>query len=217
MPKINIDDYDLDNYDDLYDDLISETQSIKNQSRSKKSSSYKEEFQKAPSRQSQNKIQAKARHREEEDILNESDQDIKDEPIRTMAQAAREEAYQKRKEQQEQQKQYHYQAPQARPSVPQALVSQNAQIQPKPTFTFGPNTHEIKSIKIDFDRVVGMERVQGEFKGNETFGIVFRFKGSAGSSRTIWFGRNIYERDAVFVSESRFWASLQLSKNYQQN
>ena len=207
MPKINLDDYDLDNYDDLYDDIENEKQIFKNQCRAKKTSSYKEEFKKPASHTSQNKIQTKAHHH---DDLPEDDQDTKEEPIRTLAQATREEAFQKRQATQPQR------APQARPYTAQAPVSQNAQVQPKPAFTFGPNTHEIKTIKIDFDRVIGMERVQGEFKGNETFGIVFRFRGSAGSSRTIWFGRNVYERDAVFTAEGRFWASLQLSKNSQQ-
>ena len=189
MPKINLDDYDLDNYDALYDDIENEKQAFKSQCRTKKSSSYNEDFKKPTSHTSQNKIQTKARHHEE---LSEDDQDVKDEPIRTMAQAAREEAYQKRTLEQQRP-----QAPQARPSTAQL------------PFTFGPNTHEIKTIKIDFDRVVAMDRVQGEFKGNETFGIVFRFRGNSGSSRTIWFGRNLYERDAIFNAESRFWKSLQ--------
>ena len=205
MPRINLDEYDLDNYDDLYDDLESEKQARKNQSRAKKSAAYKEEFKKQSSHPSQNKIQTKARHHD--DIFGEDDQDSSNEPIRTLEQATRIEAQkQKNKAFQQRPPKDATQAPQAHPYTAEPRT-------PKGPFVYGPNTHEIKSVKIDFDRVIGMERVQGEFKGNETFGIVFRFKGSAGSSRTIWFGRNVYERDAVFTAEGRFWANLKLDKN----
>ena len=79
---------------------------------------------------------------------------------------------------------------------------------PTPSFTFGPNTHEIKTVKIDFDRVANIELVEGEHNGYQTFGIKFYFMGNKGLYRIIWFGRNLFDRDRVYAIEYKFWRSL---------
>lgn len=74
---------------------------------------------------------------------------------------------------------------------------------------FGPNTHEIRGFKIDMDGVLAISKVQSKYNGLDSFGITFLFKGSKGLSRTIWFGRNVYERDRIYQQENSFWESLQ--------
>lgn len=78
----------------------------------------------------------------------------------------------------------------------------------KPQFTLGPNTHIIKGNNIDFDRVVGIEKVENEFNGKLTYGIKFNFLSKKGSSRTVWFNKNIQERNTVYTKEYNFWQSL---------
>lgn len=79
---------------------------------------------------------------------------------------------------------------------------------PKKPIVLGENTREIKGNKIDFDRLVNIEKIEGEFKGNQTFGIKFLFKGNKGLFRIIWYGRNIFERDHAYQEYYNFWKSL---------
>lgn len=74
---------------------------------------------------------------------------------------------------------------------------------------FGPNTHEIKGVKIDFDGVAGIEKVENTKDGQMTYGIKFLFKGRKGLYRTIWFNVNMRARDSVYNTEYGFWLSLQ--------
>ena len=80
--------------------------------------------------------------------------------------------------------------------------------QTKSEITWGPNTHEIKGNKIDFDRIENVEKVENEFNGRRTFGIKFSFSGKKGLSRTIWFNQNERERDSVYNSEYAFWRQI---------
>ena len=103
-------------------------------------------------------------------------------------------------------------------SIP-AYVAPKPQPRPQPAsqpsqpekreFQFGANTHEIKGVKIDFDGVQSIERIENVKDGVKTFGIKFLFKGSKGLFRTIWFNRNQYERDRVYATEYSFWLRLQ--------
>lgn len=97
---------------------------------------------------------------------------------------------------------------------PQRPVHPNpAPAQERPQgFQFGENTHEIKGIKIDFDGVQGIERIENVKDGVKTFGIKFLFKGNKGLFRTIWFNRNQYERDRVYAAEYSFWIKLNNNK-----
>lgn len=88
--------------------------------------------------------------------------------------------------------------------TPQPQTVKTQPVQQKQAFVFGENTHEIKSVKIDFDKVVNMELVDGDYNGHQTFGIKFYFAGSKGLSRVIWFSRNLFERDRVFAIEYKF-------------
>ena len=84
-----------------------------------------------------------------------------------------------------------------------------------PTFTpqkvehqFGENTHEIKGVKIDFDGVADIQKIDNVKDGRKTYGIKFFFKGKKGLFRIIWFNSNIVVRDATFDSEYAFWKRL---------
>ena len=86
---------------------------------------------------------------------------------------------------------------------------------PVPTFTpqkiehqFGENTHEIKGVKIDFDGVADIQKIDNVKDGRKTYGIKFFFKGKKGLFRIIWFNSNIVIRDATFDSEYAFWKKL---------
>jgi hypothetical protein len=89
-----------------------------------------------------------------------------------------------------------------------ALNEKPKNIDGKPQITFGPNTHTIKGNSIDFDRVINIEKVQNEFNGKLTYGIKFNFLSKKGSSRTVWFNRNIQERDTIYTKEVNFWQGL---------
>lgn len=81
--------------------------------------------------------------------------------------------------------------------------------QAKKPLEFGPNTHTFMGdVKIDFDRVSSVEKINSEFKGKNTFGIKFVFKGKNGTFRIIWFNQRMKERDMVFDREYAFWRSL---------
>lgn len=86
-----------------------------------------------------------------------------------------------------------------------------APVQEKQGFQFGENTHEIKGVKIDFDGVQAIERIENIKDGVKTFGIKFLFKGNKGLYRTIWFNRNQFERDKVYAAEYAFWLKINKS------
>lgn len=78
---------------------------------------------------------------------------------------------------------------------------------------FGENTHEIKGVKIDFDGVTDIQKIDNVKDGRKTYGIKFMFKGKKGLFRVIWFNSNALIRDTTFEVEYAFWKNLQ-SKNY---
>ena len=95
-------------------------------------------------------------------------------------------------------------------SVPEVQLKFNSS--PVPTFTpqkvehqFGDNTHEIKGVKIDFDGVADIQKIDNVKDGRKTYGIKFLFKGKKGLFRIIWFNSNIVVRDATFETEYAFW------------
>ncbi len=73
---------------------------------------------------------------------------------------------------------------------------------------FGENTHEIKGVKIDYDGVADIQKIDNVKDGRKTYGIKFFFKGKKGLFRIIWFNSNIVVRDATFDSEYAFWKKL---------
>jgi len=76
------------------------------------------------------------------------------------------------------------------------------------TFTPGPNSHTIKNVIIDFDRVINMEKVSGQHNNIMTYGIKFYFKSKNNTCRIIWFNRNERERDNTFNTEYGYWKTL---------
>lgn len=88
-------------------------------------------------------------------------------------------------------------------------VNKTPNLEAKPALVFGPNTHTIKNNQIDFDRVADMVKVEGDYNGKRTFGIMFIFSNKKRTSRTVWFSINERERDHSFNSEFSFWKSLQ--------
>lgn len=79
----------------------------------------------------------------------------------------------------------------------------------KKEFIPGPNSHVIKGVTIDYDRVADMEKVENEFNDKTTYGIKFTFKGNKGSSRTIWYNEKLKWRDSDFNKEYVYWNQLQ--------
>lgn len=75
-------------------------------------------------------------------------------------------------------------------------------------FTFGPNTHEIKGVKIDLDGVSNIEKIDKEHNGMKTFGIKFFFKGNKGLYRIVWFSRYLKDRETTYEREYAFWKTL---------
>ena len=73
---------------------------------------------------------------------------------------------------------------------------------------FGDNTHEIKGVKIDFDGVDDIQKVNNVKNNVTTFGIKFFFKGKKGLYRIIWYNTNERGRDATYNKEYAFWLSL---------
>lgn len=99
-----------------------------------------------------------------------------------------------------------YQQPQ--PAFRQPPRESTPVVPEKREFQFGVNTHEIKGVKIDFDGVQAIERIENVKDGIKTFGIKFLFKGNKGLFRTIWFNKNQYERDKIYAAEYSFWIKL---------
>ena len=73
---------------------------------------------------------------------------------------------------------------------------------------FGENTHEIKGVKIDFDGVADITKVENKQNNITTYGIKFLFKGKKGLYRVIWYNTNLRARDASFNIEYAFWLSI---------
>lgn len=73
---------------------------------------------------------------------------------------------------------------------------------------FGSNTHEIKGVKIDFDGVADIQKIENIQNGLTTYGIKFLFKGKKGLYRIIWYNTNLRGRDAAFNTEYAFWLSI---------
>lgn len=75
-------------------------------------------------------------------------------------------------------------------------------------FTFGPNTREIQGVKIDYDRVIDIRKVENMKDQTMTYGIKYFFTGDKGLYRIIWFNIKIKVRDSVFATEYKFWKNL---------
>lgn len=75
-------------------------------------------------------------------------------------------------------------------------------------FVPGPNTHSIKGIDIDLDRVDNMEKIESAPKGFTTYGIKFYFTGNKGLYRVIWYNTNKILRDKTWDVEYPFWKGL---------
>jgi hypothetical protein len=65
---------------------------------------------------------------------------------------------------------------------------------------FGPNTLEIKGVKIDFDGVQEIIAIQSYYNSQQTFGIKFVFTGTKGFYKTIWYGPDMKTRDADYAT-----------------
>lgn len=100
-----------------------------------------------------------------------------------------------------------YEEPMYTPRVePKVVVPPPA---PAPqTIQYGPNTHEVKGFKIDFDRVDNIEQLDSEHNGKMTYGIKFLFSGKKGLSKVVWFGTNRRERDRIYAIEYKFWLGV---------
>lgn len=66
-------------------------------------------------------------------------------------------------------------------------------------------TIEIKGFKIDLSRVNEVVKEQSFYKGKDSFGITFRFVGSKGLSRSIWYGTNFRQRDEEYQTYLAAW------------
>ena len=73
---------------------------------------------------------------------------------------------------------------------------------------YGPNTREIKSVKIDYDGVADIQKIDNPKDGVTTYGIKYIFTGKKGLFRIIWFNVNSRLRDSVYNTEYNFWLSL---------
>lgn len=73
---------------------------------------------------------------------------------------------------------------------------------------FGDNTHEIKGIKIDFDGVADIQKIDNVKDGRKTYGIKFLFKGKKGLFRIIWFNSDLLGRDTAYNAEYAFWLKV---------
>lgn len=73
---------------------------------------------------------------------------------------------------------------------------------------FSENTREIKGIKIDYNGISSIEKIDSYFNGNNTFGIKFVFKGNKGYGKVIWFNQNKGERERVFIEENNYFSQI---------
>lgn len=81
-------------------------------------------------------------------------------------------------------------------------------IPPKSEYKYGSNTREIKGVKIDFDGVADIQKIENIQNNVTTYGIKFIFKGKKGLYRIVWFNTNMRGRDAAYNSEYGFWLTL---------
>lgn len=79
---------------------------------------------------------------------------------------------------------------------------------PKTEHQFGEHTHEIKGVKIDFDGVADIQKVDNIRDNVVTYGIKFLFKGKKGLYRIIWYNTNMRARDAAYNTEYGFWLTI---------
>ena len=73
---------------------------------------------------------------------------------------------------------------------------------------FSDNTHEIKGVKIDFDGVADIQKIDNVKDGRKTYGIKFLFKGKKGLFRIIWFNSDLGKREIVYNTEYSFWLNI---------
>ena len=73
---------------------------------------------------------------------------------------------------------------------------------------FSNNTHEIKGVKIDFDGVADIQKIDNVKDGRKTYGIKFFFKGKKGLFRIIWFNTDLTKRETVYNTEYSFWLNI---------
>jgi len=79
---------------------------------------------------------------------------------------------------------------------------------PRVEHQFSNNTHEIKGVKIDFDGVDNIQKVDNIKDGRKTYGIKFFFKGKKGLFRIIWFNSDMVSRNTSFDTEYAFWLQV---------
>lgn len=77
-----------------------------------------------------------------------------------------------------------------------------------PTIT-GEHVRTIRGNIIDFERLAGIEKVENEHNGQQTYGIKFLFAGNQNKFRVAWFNQNMRERDAVYNREFAYWHQIQ--------
>ena len=97
--------------------------------------------------------------------------------------------------------------PKERPN-PNHFRTTTSAVTPTTPREFGPNTREIKTVKIDYDGVIDITKVDNQKNGVQTYGIKFFFSGKKGLFRIIWFNTNARLRDSVYNTEYAFWLSL---------
>ncbi len=78
---------------------------------------------------------------------------------------------------------------------------------------YGPNTHEVGKVKIDFDGVIDIQAIEGEpYNGRPSYGIKFFFLGRNNPSAVSWFGARKWDRDKAFEAEKQYWMGLESYK-----
>lgn len=95
------------------------------------------------------------------------------------------------------------------PSAP--LPSSTAAVQERVhrEFIFGPHTREVRpGIKIDYDGVADIKKVDNVYSGRQTYGVTFFFKGAKKLYRTVWFNCDKMGRDSFYETEYAYWRSV---------
>lgn len=93
------------------------------------------------------------------------------------------------------------------------ITPKEEQKSPKTPLVLGVNTHEIRNVKIDFDRVDDILKINSEHNGHMTYGIKFLFSGNKGLNRVIWFNQNQKDRDTCYNTEYKFWLTIKAKNN----
>lgn len=99
-----------------------------------------------------------------------------------------------------------YDLPENTPEPPVFLKKEDAP--QKNEHQFSDNTHEIKGVKIDFDGVADIQKVDNIKDGRKTYGIKFLFKGKKGLFRVIWFNTDLVKRETIYNTEYSFWLNI---------